>query len=131
MLLTHSSTPLTRSLTHPQWLKSLRNFAGPTVPKDVAAAIAAALPPNPLTSQATAAPNGFINIRIGDTLLSSTLHGMLTAGVKAPPVPRQKVRIGSSRPCLSFLDRHRSPPPLIHSSTSLSHLSRSVTHTRC
>jgi len=71
-------------------------------PREVAAAIQAALPASPLIVETSIAGPGFINAKVSSKWIASELQTLLVAGpqIWAPPVPggRRKVVIDFSSP---------------------------------
>ncbi len=73
-------------------------FAGPTAPKDIAAAIMSNLPVNQVIRECSVAPNGFINIYVRSEILIESIAGIISNGVEPPVIAKRKVLVDFSSP---------------------------------
>lgn len=79
-------------------LKAITGYTGPSMPKDVADRVLRAMPPNTVITSATAAPNGFINIKLSLDTMKTSIYSIVRDGVKAPVAPKLKILVDFSSP---------------------------------
>lgn len=71
---------------------------GPVAPKAIADRIVSAIPENPFIESASAAPNGFINIKLATKTMISSIAAVVTSGVRPPQLPACRVLVDFSSP---------------------------------
>jgi arginyl-tRNA synthetase len=79
-------------------LKGLKKYKGPVSPKDVADRIMSAIPYNPLVESTSAAPNGFINIKLSTATLVNAIASVTQRGVTPPAMKSLNVLVDFSSP---------------------------------
>jgi arginyl-tRNA synthetase len=79
-------------------LKGLKKYKGPLSPKDIAERIMTAIPSNPLVESTTAAPNGFINIKLSTATMVNSIATLTQKGVTPPAMKKLKVLVDFSSP---------------------------------
>lgn len=77
-------------------------------PRDIAIALIAAVPANPVIDHCEAGGTGFINIFVSKTFVTGQIQRVLTKGVLPPPVEKMHITVDFSSPNIAKVGANKS-----------------------